>query len=309
MNNLKKILTIIILFFFLFLLFKYNYLLAKTTMDAVYLWLGKVFPNLFIMFILNDIIINTNLLSFLNKGSNSLFNKIFHTNGPALEAFLLSLFSGTPSSAFILKEMVQNGRLSLEDANKLIAYTYFPNPLFLYAILSLSFNKVIVIRIILVIYLTNLVIGLFFKGKKKENCTSMIREDQENHPLLSILPLAITKSINTLLMILGSITFYMIISNLILKLPFFSPLTSIIIKGLLEITQALNSLPSLTLLSFKKEIIAIIIISFGGISIHTQILQILEGTKIKYQNFFFGRLMHVLISTSSYILIKIFFIR
>ncbi len=309
MNNLKKVLSIIIIFLFLFLLFKYNYLLSKTTMEAVYLWLQKVFPNLFIMFILNDIIINSNLLSFLNNKGGSLFNKIFHVEGSALEAFLLSLFSGTPSSAFILKEMVQNKRLSINDANKLIAYTYFPNPLFLYSILSLSFNTRIVLRIILTIYLTNIIIGLFFRGKKENISSNIIKEEKEDAHILSILPMAITKSINTLLMILGSITFYMIISNLILKLPIFSPLTSVILKGFLEITQALNSLPLLSLVSFKKEIIAIMIISFGGISIHTQILQILEGTPIKYKNFFWGRLLHTLISTSSYILIKIFFIR
>lgn len=309
MNNLKKILSIIIIFLFLFLLFKYNYLLSKTTMEAVYLWIQKVFPNLFIMFILNDIIINTNLLSFLNKGIGSLFNKIFHTEGSALEAFLLSLFSGTPSSAFILKEMVKNNRISTNDANKLIAYTYFPNPLFLYSILLLSFNTRIVLRIILTIYLTNLIIGLFFRGKKKNISSNIITSEKEDTHILSLLPIAITKSINTLLMILGSITFYMIISNLILKIPIFSPLTSLILKGFLEITQALNSLPLLSLASFKKEIIAIMIISFGGISIHTQILQILEGTSIKYPNFFWGRLLHTLISTSSYILIKIFFIR
>ncbi len=306
MNNLKKIFSIFFLFIFLFLLFKYNYILAKTTSEAVYLWLEKVFPNLFIMFILNDIIIKTNLFSFLNNRVNSLFNKIFKTSGTSLEAFLLAIFSGTPSSAFILKEMLENKKITLNDANKLIAYTYFPNPLFLYTILTLSFRKVIVIRIISIIYLTNIIIGLFFRGKNN-NDIIYINEKKAKENIFQILPEAITKSINTLLMILGSIVFYMLLASLILKIPVLSKIP-LIIKGLLEITQALNSLPLFPILSFKKEIIAIIIISFGGLSIHTQIKQILEGTQIKYQNFLKGRLLHILISTSSYILIKIFFI-
>ena len=44
-----------------------------------------------------------------------------------------------------------------------------------------------------------------------------------------------------------------------------------------------------------KEIIAIAIISFGGLSIHTQIKAILEDTKIIYNFFLKGRIIHVII--------------
>ena len=62
-------------------------------------------------------------------------------------------------------------------------------------------------------------------------------------------------------------------------------------------------LKNLTILNEIKEIIAVIIISFGGLSINTQIKAILEDTDLNYKYFFNGRLMQALIS---FILIIIF---
>ena len=45
-----------------------------------------------------------------------------------------------------------------------------------------------------------------------------------------------------------------------------------------------------------KEIIAITIISFGGLSIHSQVKNIISDTNIKYKYFLIGRIFHVLIS-------------
>ena len=160
MNKLKNIFTIILLSIIIYILFKYNSILNTSVIDAVNLWITKVFPSLFIMFIINDIIINTNILNHLTKIINPIFNKIFNTTGNSFEVFLLSIFSGTPSSAFIIKEMFANNKITLESANKLISFTYFSNPLFLYNILNATFNKYITFKIILIHYLSNLIIGL-----------------------------------------------------------------------------------------------------------------------------------------------------
>ena len=147
MNKLKNIFTIILLSIIIYILFKYNSILNTSVIDAVNLWIIKVFPSLFIMFIINDIIINTNILNHLTKIINPIFNKIFNTTGNSSEVFLLSIFSGTPSSAFIIKEMLTNNKITLESANKLISFTYFSNPLFLYNILNATFNKYITFKI------------------------------------------------------------------------------------------------------------------------------------------------------------------
>ena len=69
-----------------------------------------------------------------------------------------------------------------------------------------------------------------------------------------------------------------------------------ILSSILEITNGLNNLANINLTSKIKEIIGISTISFGGLSIHTQIKAILEETEIKYKCFFKGRIMHTIIS-------------
>jgi len=301
MNQFKKNLPTIITFIIIFLLFKYNYLIKISVIEGVSLWFTKVFPSLFIMFILNDIIINLDLLKQLNIIINPLFNKIFKTNGNSSNVFLLSLLSGTPSSAYIVKEMLHNENISINDANKLITFTFFTNPLFLYNILSITFNRYIVMRIIIIHYISNLFIGLFFRNKFNTDNKEKINFKNNNQNFFLLLPNSIKKSLNTLLMILGTIIFYMIITNIIKNIIPFDKLFFTILSGFLEITQSLNNLSGLTNYPLIKEIIAISIISFGGLSIHTQVLSIISDTEIKYKYFLQGRLLHLLLSVILYL--------
>lgn len=307
MNKIKNYFLIIILFLFIFLLFKYNYIINKSVIDSVNLWLTKVFPSLFIMFIINDIIINTDILNSITTVFNPLFNKIFNTNNNSFEAFLLSLFSGTPSSSFILKEMINNNKIDINSANKLISFTYFSNPLFLYNILNNTFNKHITFKIIIIHYLSNIFIGVLYRNKNTFNNNLLNNNIIKKESSITILPKSIKKSIDTLIMILGTITFYMILTNLLLNIFKLNNIGIVILKGIFEITQSLNILNTLNCISIIKELLALSIISFGGLSIHTQVLSIISDTKISYKNFFYGRILHILISTITYIICSITF--
>ncbi len=304
MNKVRKIFTIILIFISFYILFSNSYLINKSVMDATNLWFTKVFPSLFIMFILNDLIINSHILDGLNNLISPLFNKIFNTSGGSSLCFILTIFSGTPSSGFIIKEMLNNKEITLNDANKLIAFTYFANPLFLYNILRLSFNQFITIKIILIHYFSNLLIGLMFRGTKVASKRQITESSLSANNFWTLIPKAITKSFNTLLMILGTIIFYMIITNLFLNMVPLKGLGEVLFKGLLEITQALNTIPSLNNISLLKELLALIIISFGGLSIHTQILSLIIDQNISYKNFLKGRILHVLFSTITYLFIS-----
>jgi len=201
--------------------------------------------------------------------------------------------------------MLNNSSISINDANKLISFTYFSNPLFLYNILSNTFNKKITIKIILIHYITNIFIGLLFRKKDNNNNNKTIKNKSNINEIniIKLLPSSINKSINTLFMILGTIVFYMIITNLILNIFNINNLFNIFLRGIFEITQSLNLLNNLNYPSITKELMALSIISFGGLSIHTQVLSIINDTDISYKNFLIGRILHFLLGTITYIFI------
>lgn len=285
-------------FIAIFFIFKNNNMVASIIIKAVNLFLNKVFVSLFPMFIINDILINAGLPFYFYKLFNHLFKKIFRTSGIAAYVFIMSLISGTPSQAYILKNLVDTKIINEKEASHYLYFTYFSNPLFLTLILSCIFPINITIKIILIHYISNIIIGIIVRKN-----APLIRDVNLNYNnsfnIGNILIKSISKAINTLLMILGTIVFYMLLSYLITQIIPFSELPKILISGFLEITNGLNLLFSLHISLKLKEIIAVSIISFGGVSIHTQIKAILEDTSISYSTFFKGRVMQTIISIIS----------
>ena len=275
-------------------IFTNNKDVAEVIINATNLFLRKVFVSLFPMFIINDILINLNIPYYFYLVFNKLFLKVFKTSGLGAYVFIMSLISGTPSNAYILKELVEERKLSYEEASHFLMFTYFSNPLFLTIMLGSIFDSKTTLKIILIHYISNILIGILKRGKAPKITHQNFQ--LETRKRNGILIKSINKSISTLLMILGTVTFYMLLTYII-TYPFQNNiLLKTCFSGFLEITNGLNNLVNVNIYSKIKEIIAIAIISFGGLSIHTQIKAILEDTQIKYKYFLKGRLLHTMIS-------------
>ena len=265
----KRKITILLIMTFIILIFKNYEIVLKSTLDATTIWLNKVFPYLFIMIIIQDLLINLDFASFFKN--------------TAVYIFIMSLLSGTPSGTYIISKLKQQNIITKEYANTCLIFTFFANPLFLYSILnSIFLSKFITIRLMLILYLTNLILYFIYKKDLPSNGKS-INTNEIN------LSSSIKTSINTTITVLGVITFYLILSNIIITefniiYPF-----NIFFKGFLEMTQGLASLINSSI-KFK-EVIAMIFISFGGFSIHTQVSCILNEANLSYKYFFKGRII------------------
>ncbi len=282
------------LFLAIYFIFQNNQEISNIIIEGTNLFFTKVFVSLFPMFIINDLLIALNIPYYFYLLFNKLFKKLFKTSGIACYVFIMSLISGTPSNAYILKTLVNDNIISLAEANHYLYFTYFSNPLFLTLMLSLIFPSHIVVKIILIHYLSNIIIGLI-KRNKAPLISNTELKIKKTH-LSSALTKSIKKSMSTLLMILGTIIFYMILTHIITNIIPLNNILKVSISGFFEITRGLNLLNNLDIILKLKEIIAISIISFGGLSIHTQIKGILEDTEIKYSYFLKGRIMQTIIS-------------
>lgn len=265
----KRKITILLIMTFIILIFKNYEIVLKSTLDATTIWLNKVFPYLFIMIIIQDLLINLNFSSFFKN--------------TAIYIFIMSLLSGTPSGTYIISKLKEQNIITKEYANTCLIFTFFANPLFLYSILnSIFLSKFITIRLMLILYLTNLILYFIYKKDLPSNGKS-INTNEIN------LSSSIKTSINTTITVLGVITFYLILSNIIItEFNIIYPY-NIFFKGFLEMTQGLASLINSSI-KFK-EVIAMIFISFGGFSIHTQVSCILNEANLSYKYFFKGRII------------------
>ena len=294
-KNLFNFIFNLFLLWIVFFLFFHNKELSIVILEGTNLFLTKVFVSLFPMFLLNDILINQNIPYYFYLLFNKIFQKLFKTSGILAYIFIMSLISGTPTNAYILTNLVNNNLLTNLEANHYLYFTYFSNPLFLILMLSNIFPKAIVLKLILSHYLANIVIALLLRNKAPIASNNLIFTT-ENKSFGNIIISSIKKSMQTLLIILGTIVFYRLLSFILIRTFNISYLIEIIITGFLEITSGLNKLSSISLIENFKSIIALTIISFGGLSIHTQIKAILEDTNINYNYFLKGRIFQVIIS-------------
>lgn len=279
-NNYKDYLIILISLLFFYFSILNNKLINTSIISSLSLWSKKVFPSLFPMILLNNILLDYNLPYYIVK--------LFKQTGLKYYCLILSLLSGSPTNAIIIKELYQNNSLGITDANKLLTCTFFSNPLFLITMLSLLMDFKTTIKIIIIHYLANFIICLFIKIKP----SNINNQKNKTHSISK----SINKTMSTLIMILGTICFYILFSNFIINFLKLNNINSVFVKGFLELTQGLNALKTINLCIKTKEIIALIFISFGGLSIHGQIKGILADTDLAYKYFLYGRLLSMLLS-------------
>ena len=270
----KRKLIIFTIMTLIILVFKNYQLVLSSTIDGVNIWLYKVFPYLFIMIIIQDLLINLNFANFFKRTSTYIF--------------FMSIISGSPSNAYIISKLVKEGKITKEYGNICLIFTFFTNPLFLYSILNLIFNSFyMTIKIMIIIYISNFIIYLYYKK-------DLPVSNMYGKPSNINLPSSIKSSINTNLMVLGSIVFYFIISSILIETFNIGYPFDIFLRGILEMTQGLNNVIRLN--SNIKVITTVIFIIFGGFSIHTQVKCILDEYGLDYKYFFKGRILQLIIA-------------
>lgn len=275
--------------------------LKSIILESSNIWLYNLVPSMLPFYVISDLLINYGLIDILAFLFKKIINKLFNVSENASFVIFFSMFTGFPSSAKYLKNLLDLNYISLEDANKIIRFTHFSNPLFIINVIGNTIigNKKIGFLILLSHYLSNFIIGFLYRKEQTQKITT--KRIKNTKSFGSILTTSFINSFDSLLIVLGSLITFKILTSIIFHYFGFN----FIISSLLEITQGLFALKNLTLNIELKALIAVAMISFGGFCIHTQVYSILSETKISYKNYFFSRILHVIIATT---ILTLFFI-
>lgn len=272
---------------------------------------NNIFPSLFPFFVLSNILIKCGLPEFMGNLFKGIMNKMFKIKGVTAFIFFMSIISGNPANAKYTRELYLENKINKYEATKILCFTCFSNPLFILGTVSLLFlnNKEVGMLILLCHYLGNLFIGIgmrnYHPSKKENDKTSLKKAINEMHEKRisnknsfgEIITNSLTSSINTLLLILGVITLCLVITTIIDNNLNLNSVTQSVLNGFVEMTQGLKYI-SLEAIPLKlKSILTVMILSFGGLSVHMQIMSILSDTDIKYLPFLCARICHAIISS------------
>ena len=267
-----------ILILFLIGLFFYNKdLVSMSILESINIWYKNLFPSIFPVLILCDLIVSFNIFEFLIKSGGNIFQKLFKINKYGLLVFIVSLLCGTPSNMSLAYNLYKKNLLNEDDINKLIPLCLFFNPIFV-----INFTN---IKVYAILFISTIITGLLFRGKNNNIIEIELNSNNEFD-----LNKSIEKGIHILLNILGTISIFMLLSNIIIIK---KPIVSCILGGFFELTTGLYK----TNIFFKgNNYLYLLILSFGGISIFTQIKGILKDIRINYYHIVIQRLVVFIIS-------------
>lgn len=296
----KKLLDIFIIlicvFIFIELLVRRE-LIYSSIIYALNIWVKNLIPALFPFFIISDILINYNIIYFIPKRIKDFCKVIWGITDNMLMILLLSMLSGFPSNARNTRILYDTGKISLDEANHILIFSHFSNPIFILTTVGVFFFKNEKLGIIILIshYISNFILGIFFRNKFKhiDNGRKNIFKEVN---IGSVFVGAVKRGIDTILMICGIVVMFLMLASILINLFNFNSYNAMIIKGLFEITIGIEALGYMELSSTFKAVIASMFLAFGGLSVHMQVVSQITDTKISYHYFFTGRLLQMIIS-------------
>ena len=326
-NFMRKIISsVLIMCVLLFIMFEIL-TSSSSIMDTVGfsfgVWKNNIFPSLFPFFVLSEILVNYGFVELVSELFKPIMNKFFKLRGASAFVFIMSLVSGFPSNSKYVRELYLSGLINEYEGTKLLTFTHFSNPLFILGTISILFlnNKDVGLLILICHYFGNIIIGLLFRNfyvSDNENSSISLKNAilkmhkkrvSSNKSFGEVISSALVNGINTLLLIFGVVTLFLVITTIIDNNINLNSYYQSILNGLFEMTQGLKYVSMLSIPLKIKGTLSVLFISFGGISVHMQVVSILSDTKIKYYPFLVARIIHACISSLMFYFIFDFWIK
>lgn len=280
-----KDITLTILFTLILYIFLTNSkLIIYSVNNGINVFKKNVLPSILPFFILTDILLKFNYFNNLKK-----IIKLKYIN-----FFIVSIISGLPSNAKYISDMLKDNRITLKDASILLGMSFFPNPMFVLGTTCTLFNSRKPIIILLIIYLSTLLVYII-NYKCLDN--NDLIESQNKVKLFSLLKTSITNSFNSLIVILGIIIIFSILTNII---KYYFNLNSVIlsiISSVLELTTGVKSISIQSIPEVYKYTLLSFALSSSGLSVNMQALGILSNYKINYKYYIKNKLLVIILST------------
>lgn len=292
---------IILTFILIIFLLNINIVLTSVT-DASVIFYTKIFVSVFPFIILSNILIYFNYHLFLNKIFKKPLNKLFNISSSSI-IFILSILSSMPSNSIYTKNLLDNKIISINEANKILTFTYFPSISFMIGTIGYKMFNNIKIGIILLLsnYIYNILIGIYLR-KDKINFTLENENSINKTSFFDMLTNTILNAFKTCAIILGNLIIFIIIINILNKYLNINDTLLSILSGLLELTTGSNMLSLLDININLKIALTSLIINFSGLSILFQSKSILNDYNINIKRILIIKLIFsIIISILLYI--------
>ncbi len=256
-----------------------------------------IIPSLFPFTCLTLFLSSTKIGNIMDKILDILFLHI-GISGKLIAILFMSLIGGYPLGGKMISKLYNDGAIDNNTANTLLIFCVNPGPAFVIVAVGSGMLKSTKAGIIIFISSTliSILMALVIMIVKKPR----VQNDKIEYLNFSDgLVKSISDTTSAMLTISGYVIFFQCIGSFVKSS--FSYIIVDIIMTILEVTNGC------VIASKHNIMITAFCISFGGLAVHFQIFALCNKIKIDSKNFYFGRIIHaVLTSFLTLIIEKIF---
>jgi sporulation integral membrane protein YlbJ len=302
------------------------------------IWWDILFPALVPFFVIAELMLGFGIVHFFGTLLDPMMRPLFRVPGIGGFVMAMGFASGYPVGARLTAQLWEQRLVSRDEGERLVAFTTTSDPIFLIGAVSVGFFHDVGLAVVLAAahYGTSVVIGLMmrFHGSRprleaapKTSGRSLLwRAMQAMHQARlrdsrtfgEMLRDSLQTSLKLIMVVGGLVVFFCVVLevltlshvmnglyaaiNAVLHGVGVPPaLSQAVVNGLFEVTLGAKSAAGagadLTLVS--KVAIAAFILSWSGLSVHAQIVSLLNRTDIRYAPLGIARLVHGIMAAAA----------
>ncbi|SFS92226.1 sporulation integral membrane protein YlbJ [Paenibacillus sp. 453mf] len=299
------------------------------------IWWDVLFPSLFPFFVISELLLGLGIVHFTGTLLHPLMRPVFRIPGTGGFVAAISYASGYPIGAKLTAKLWEKKQITRDEGERLVAFTTTSDPIFLIGAVSVGFFQLPAVAVMLAIahYGAGLIVGLLmrFHGKKDSTAESEQPVDkphrlrgaleamhkariEDGRTMGELLRQAIQSSLQLITVVGGLVVFFCVILEvftqaglmtgmyhtveLMLKTLGLPPeISQSLVGGLFEVTLGARYAGTLAEIPLMYKVAAAAcVLSWGGLSVHAQVVSILNPTPLRYAPFLIARLVHALLS-------------
>lgn len=300
------LLVICLLSMITILLITYSKDVIESVGFSISIWKENLFPSLFPFFVVSNLLIEYGFIELLGKYFGRWMPIFFGLPKESSFVLFISMISGFPSSAKYTSRLVHDGLLSKEEGEQLLTFTHFSNPLFILGFIGTTLlnNKKLAFLLLFCHIFSNLLIGFLSKKEntlEKKEKSRKPSSKKEKSSFGKVFSKSIMDSLNTTFLLLGVVTCFLVLTTIIQNLIPMKEETKVIVSGLLEMTQGIKFVGGMSISLFLKGLFMLQLVSFGGFSVHMQVISFISEENLRYFPYLWGRILQVIIATILYL--------
>lgn len=262
---------------------------AEAVRRGLTLCARSVIPALFPYFVVSGLFISLGFADGVGRRLEPLTRRLFGVGGAGASAFFLGLLGGYPVGGRTVGQLYRAGRLSKDEAERLLAFCNNAGPSFILGVVGVGcFGS---LRTGIYLYLVHafsaVLVGILFR-KKAPVSGQKVRYSVAFEPIAAFVR-AVGEAAEGMVRLCGFVVFFLVILALITDL---TGLNHPVLLGLAELTTGVTALEGRP----GDLVWAAALLGWGGLSVHGQTAAVLSDTGLGLGRYFLGKILQAIFS-------------